>query len=375
MAHVLVLGGGFAGVVAAESLAKKLGPQHTITLVSRRRDFIFYPALVRLAFGQCKVEDISYDLRSAMLDRRIEFVEAQVARPNPDERLVITSHGDVEGKMPYDYLVFALGRRLATENIAGFFDHANHLLTVNAALKFGEALKQFNRGHAVIGYCVDARLAIPVYETAFALDRMLRERGDRDHVKITVVSPDQMSGLIGGPEVVERLIRTLGEHNIEVIQDFVVNRVTENQITAADGRELNHDLLMLIPPFAGPTEAMYTGIADTDNYVRVDRHMKVVNVERMYAAGDAVNLLGPKLGHMAVLQAEVAAANIAAEIEGREPDTRYEHEMMTVIDSGDGDTIYVRKHLWEREEGAVSQGTFWSWAKRAHERYWQARHS
>ncbi|HYE75954.1 MAG TPA: FAD-dependent oxidoreductase, partial [Blastocatellia bacterium] len=241
MARVLVLGGGFAGVVAAESLAKKLGPQHQITLVSRRREFLFYPALVRLAFGHCKVEDISYDLRTAMLDRRIEFIEAQVARPNPDERLVITAHGEVEGKMPYDYLVFALGRRLATENVAGFFEHAHHLLTVNAALKFGEALKQFNRGHAVIGYCVDARLAIPVYETAFALDRMLIERGDRDNVKITVVSPDQMNGLLGGSEVAERVKKTLAEHNIEVVQDFVVNRVTENQITAADGRELNHD--------------------------------------------------------------------------------------------------------------------------------------
>ena len=47
MARVLIVGGGFGGVVAAESLAKKLGSDHEITLVSRSRKFLFYPALPR----------------------------------------------------------------------------------------------------------------------------------------------------------------------------------------------------------------------------------------------------------------------------------------------------------------------------------------
>src|SRR6266568_2427559 len=75
MANVLIVGGGFGGVLAAESLAKKLGSDHQITLVSRSRRFLFYPALVRFAFGQYHVEDISFDLREAMLDR--EFVSSK----------------------------------------------------------------------------------------------------------------------------------------------------------------------------------------------------------------------------------------------------------------------------------------------------------
>jgi NADH dehydrogenase FAD-containing subunit len=57
MANALVLGGGFAGVVAAESLAQRLGPEHRITLVSRHREFTFFPSLVRLAFGSLKLEN------------------------------------------------------------------------------------------------------------------------------------------------------------------------------------------------------------------------------------------------------------------------------------------------------------------------------
>jgi NADH dehydrogenase FAD-containing subunit len=107
MAKILVLGGGFGGVVAAERLAEQLGDEHQITLVSRSRQFIFYPALVRLAFGKCDVDDVSFDLRNTMLNRRVNFVEAEVAHVDPFDRNVSIAHGQVEGKLPYDYLVFA----------------------------------------------------------------------------------------------------------------------------------------------------------------------------------------------------------------------------------------------------------------------------
>src|SRR5678815_4083243 len=136
MARILILGGGFGGVVAAERLAQQLGDEHQITLVSRSRHFVFYPALVRLAFGKCQREDVSFDLRKTMLNRRVNFIEAEVARIDPVERRVTIAHGEVEGRLSYDYLIFALGRRLATEQISGFYEHAHHLLTVDKALRF-----------------------------------------------------------------------------------------------------------------------------------------------------------------------------------------------------------------------------------------------
>jgi sulfide:quinone oxidoreductase len=138
MAKVLIVGGGFGGVVAAERLAEQLGDEHQITLVSRSRQFVFYPALVRLAFGKSQVADVSFDLRQSLLNRRVNFIEAEVAHVDPFERNVTIAHGEVEGKLPYDYLVFALGRRLATERITGFYEHAHHLLNVDKAISFGK---------------------------------------------------------------------------------------------------------------------------------------------------------------------------------------------------------------------------------------------
>jgi sulfide:quinone oxidoreductase len=376
MANIIILGGGFGGVVAAERLAERLAPEHQITLISRSRQFVFYPALVRLAFGECELEDVSFDLREAMLDRRVRFIEGEVARVNPYARTVSIAHGDFTGEISYDYLIFALGRRLATEHVLGFFEHAHHLLTVEAALKFGEAVRQFHAGQAVIGYCADARLDVPAYETAFALARRLEETGERDRVKIILVHPNQLNEEIGGVKVARALRNAFESHGIELVEDFPIYRVTSNEVKAGDDQQtISYDLLMLIPPFRGAGPVARSLVADSSGFVRVARTMRVLDVERMYAVGDCVNFPGPKMGHMAVLQAEVAATNVLAEIEGRVPQAEYKHEVKYIIDEGGANSIYLHKGLWEDTGTELRRGRFWGWAKRIHEMYWQRQHS
>jgi sulfide:quinone oxidoreductase len=370
MAKVLILGGGFGGVIAAKRLAEQLGDEHQITLVSRSRNFVFYPALVRLAFGKCQREDVSYDLRHAMLDRRVNFIEAEVARIDPYERKVTIAHGEVEGKLPYDYVVYALGRRLATERITGFYEHAHHLLNVDKAIKFGKAIANFHEGRAVIGQCLGSRLPSPVYETAFALAKRLEENNERDRVRITIVSPYPIGSEFGDVDVGIKLQKALDHHQIEFLSGFPIERVSDRAVFTAEGRAINFDLLMLMPPFRGAAATLYQGITD-NAYINVDSSMRVIGVEGMYAVGDCVNFAGPKMGHMAVRQAEVAAANLVAEIRGGQPVAHYDHEMRLVIDEGAGDSIYLHKDIWTNEPGTVRQGRFWSWAKRVQEKYWE----
>jgi sulfide:quinone oxidoreductase len=375
MAKVLVVGGGFGGVVAAESLAKKLGRAHEITLVSRSRKFLFYPALVRLAFGQCEPDDIAFDVREAMVDRRVRFIEGEIAQINPHERRVTFVLGDVVEEMPYDFLVLALGRRLAKEQIAGLFEHSHHLLGMNAAQKFGKAVRDFHYGRAVIGYCPGARLPVPVFETAFGLSRHLKESGERNRCAITIVSAETPDEMFGGVPILEALDGALKWHDIELVSDFAIARVTPYSVIANDVGTLDCDLRMLIPPFVGPSAVRGMGITDEEGYVRVDTTMRVLGVERMYAAGDCVSFKGPKMGHMAVRQGEVAAENLAAEIQGCALSAVYDHQMMLVIDAAGRDSIFVRKDLWSDDPADIKQGKFWAWAKRMERRYWKAKHA
>jgi sulfide:quinone oxidoreductase len=374
MAKVLILGGGFGGVVAAEILADQLGDDHQITLVSRSRNFVFYPALVRLAFGKCDRGDVTFDLRQAMLDRRVNFIEAEVARIDPVERRVTIAHGEVEGGLPYDYLIFALGRRLATERITGFYENAQHLLNVDKAIQFGKVLAKFHEGRAVMGQCVGARLPIPVYETAFALARLLKERGERDRVRITVVNPTDLATELG-EEAAKQLSKAFAAREIEFLPNFAIDTVTKNALSTDSGGAVNFDLLMLVPPFRGSPAASYLEITNDEGYINVDWTMRAIGQERIYAVGDCVNFEGPKMGHMAVRQAEVAATNLAAAIDGKEPITHYVHEMQFVIDEAGGDSIYLHKDMWTNTPATLRRGRFWSWAKRAQKEYWEVSHS
>ena len=375
MAKVLILGGGFGGVVAAERLAQTLSDEHQITLVSRSRQFIFYPALVRLALGRCDRKDVSFDLRETMLNRRVNFIEAEVAHIDPFARKVNIAHGEVEGKLPYDYLIFALGRRLATEKITGFYEHAHHLLNVDKAITFGKAVADFRAGRVVLGQCFGARLPVPVYESAFALARLFDSKGKRDAIKITIVTPDTLEAELRDAGAAAVLKQTLENHQIELLTNFRIASVTQNSALTSIGEAIGFELLMLVPPFRGSSAAHYLGATDDEGYIHVDSNMRVRGPERMYAVGDCVAFSGPKMGHMAVRQAEVAAANLAAEIAGLEPVSHYSHEMRVVIDELGGDSLYLHKDIWTDEPATVRQGRFWSWAKRVQQRYWEAMHS
>src|SRR5215207_8686780 len=197
-----------------------------------------------------------------------------------------------------------------------------------------------------------------------AAERLARALDPAEH-QITLVSRSRRFTFY---PALERL-------HVETLNDFPVAEVEAGLVRARDGREVEYDLLMLVPPFEGTSALAGTGLTDESGFVRVDQTMRVLGAERMYAAGDAVYFSGPKMGHMAVNQAAVAAENLAAELAGRGPTARYEHEMLLVVDAGGRDSVFLRKRLWEEGDRKVSWGLFWGWAKRAHERYWQAKHS
>ncbi|HEY5074389.1 MAG TPA: FAD-dependent oxidoreductase, partial [Pyrinomonadaceae bacterium] len=278
MAKVLIVGGGFGGVVAAESLARKLEREHQIVLVSRSRKFLFYPALVRLAFGRGEPDDVSFDLREAMLDRRITFHEGEIARIGPDKRHVTIARGEFTGQMHYDYLVFALGRRMATERIAGFFEYAHHTLDLDGAFKFGEALRTFQHGHILLGYCPGARLPVPLFETAFALSRLIEGRNEADRSAITIVSHETPEEMFGDAAVGKALNEAMASRGIEFVSDFSIARITPHSVIAGDGREMNCDLSMVIPPFSGQGAVIHSGITDAEGYLPVDANMRVTGV-------------------------------------------------------------------------------------------------
>lgn len=102
--------------------------------------------------------------------------------------------------------------------------------------------------------------------------------------------------------------------------------------------------------------------------------MRVHEMDRAYAVGDIVAYSGPKFAHIAVRQAKVAAANIAAEMKGEDPNTEYYHEIAAVIDAGGPDSIYLHYGIWDDTLFRLKKGRLWGRAKDAHDAFWRTQH-
>lgn len=374
MANILILGGGFGGLIAAERLAASADASHNITLVSPNQDFTFYPSLVRLAFGECEREDITFDLRRKLNQARVHFVRGEMTSINPRAKKVTVAGDEVRGDISYDFLVIALGRRLATEKVAGFFEYAHHLLGVKSALKFGAAVNAFRQGDIIVGMCPDAQLPIPVCETAFALARKFEDAIRDGDVRVKVLFPGPLKSVFGGATLHKELESSFRHHHINVLYDIPVSKITETEVLSSAGHAVKHDLLMLVPPFRGNAALQPLGITNEMDYVKVDKMMRVDGLDRTYAVGDIAAFEGPKLAHMAVRQADVAAANIAAELKGARPAEEYYHEIAMVIDAGGSDSIYLRYGMTDETLYGLRKGRIWGLAKNTHDRIWQARH-
>lgn len=377
MANVLILGGGFGGLITAEKLAAALPPsEHQITLVSERRSFIFYPGLVHVAFRRFQPEDVAFDLNDKLNRLDVRFIEGEVVQINADGRRVRIAGEDFSGEIHYDYLIIAVGRRPATEKTPGFFEYAHQLLGVNAALKFGEAVESFGEGKILVGMCPGAKLPVPICEAAFALAKKFENSMTGKRVSISVVFPETIDDAFAGANLHRKLKQAFAKYDIGIIEDFSVNEIDEKKLIGG-GQTLDFDLLMLVPPFKGQVIVNRLGdkdVSDESGFARVNSLMQVQGLERVYAVGDIVSLPGPKLAQMAVQQAKVAASNIFSEIKGEAPDAEYYHQIAAIIDQGGSDSIYLRYGIWDETLYRLQTGTLWSWIKNLHDKYWQAVH-
>lgn len=332
---------------------------------------------MQVAFGACEADAITFDLRAKLNDLSIRFVQSEVIRINVESRKAEIRNEDFNRQIDYDYLVIAPGRRLATEKIEGFFEHAHHLLGTGAALKFGEAVRDFYAGNIIVGMCPEARLPVPVCETAFALARKFAPEMRDGKIQLKIIFPESLEAAFGGAYLHKELEAAFKRHGINVLYDIPIREITPKEIFSSNGHKIKHDLLMLVPPFQGQTIVSGLGdeAADSAGYARVNGRMQVDGLQKTYAVGDIAAFSGPKFAHMAVRQALVAADNILAEIKGEEPSAEYYHEINAIIDAGGTDSIHLHYGIWDDKVFSVKQGTFWSWAKNIHERFWKARHN
>ena len=108
--HIVILGGGFAGMTTAQNLEEVFGADRSVafTLVSDTNALLFTPMLAEVAGSSLEPSHISTPLRTSL--RRTRVVRGRVSHVDLDTRRVQIAHYDGQTQeLAYDHVVFALG--------------------------------------------------------------------------------------------------------------------------------------------------------------------------------------------------------------------------------------------------------------------------
>jgi NADH:ubiquinone reductase (H+-translocating) len=101
--HVVIVGGGFAGLYAARGLARA---PVAVTLVDKHNYHLFRPMLYQVATGLLSSDEVAAPIRSVLRrQKNVTVLMAEVVGVDPGASVVITRDGTLE----YDYLVLATG--------------------------------------------------------------------------------------------------------------------------------------------------------------------------------------------------------------------------------------------------------------------------
>ena len=152
MQHVVVLGGGVGGTLAANLIARKLKKliskgEAKVTVVDATGNHAYQPGYMYIAMGQERAEKLVRPERK-LLDGNVELVVDTIERIDPISQTVQLASGR---SLDYAQLVIATGSRIMPEEIEHFDTEAHHFYTAEASAKLRKVLDAFTGGRIVIG--------------------------------------------------------------------------------------------------------------------------------------------------------------------------------------------------------------------------------
>jgi NADH dehydrogenase len=351
--HVVILGGGFAGMQTALSLEDEFhtNPGVSFSLISETNALLFTPMLAEVAGSNLEPSHISTPLRSSL--HRTQFTSASVASVDLARRRVIlaTDPIDMTGsnsaqpdpgethEIPYDHLVFALG---SVSNYLGMVDLEKYSFDFKSLL---DAIRI--RNHVIEMFEKADRETDPVRRRAllsfviagggFAGVELAGAVNDFAHgilADYPRLSPEDLSVTLvhSHDTILPELSESLGRYALQRMRERgVIFRLKVRLVDAKPGKVILSD-----GEIAAETLVWTAGVAPSPvvkaldlpknkrGALTVDATLAIPGHDGLWALGDCAAVFDakstkpvPPTAQFALREAAVLAKNIRAQIEGR----------------------------------------------------------
>lgn len=294
--RIVVIGGGYAGVLAANHLLQQQDVD--VTLVNARPEFVERIRLHQLAIGN----DDAVAGYGELLGERVRLIVDTADRIDTAARRVELASGTA---LDYDYLIYAVGS------------------TSGGAPEFAYQLSELEDAQRLAARLQDVPVSAPIVVVGGGLTGIeaASEFAEAGRNVTFVAGPVLGPSLsVPGRRSVAKQIEKLG---VRLVEGPTVTAVTDHDVTLSDGRTLPAVATVWTAGFGVPRLASDSGLR-TDELGRLltDETLTSIDDDRVIAAGDAAAPSGVplRMSCQAALPLGAQAANtVLARIAGTEP--------------------------------------------------------
>jgi len=354
--RVLVLGGGFAGIGAAQKLHKA---DVDVVLVDKNDYHTFQPLLYQVATGLVDQPSVGHpirDLFDGQANARIH--KDRVTAIDLDKREVQFA---ALGSVGYDYLVLGLGAEVNFFGVEGA-DHALPMYTLVDAVRLKDhVLNKWEAADKDPSLIEDGGLNIVVVgggptgvETAGALAELYSgdfrkdyPNIDDDAARITLVEAGPEIFSMFKPELRNYTVEALTKRGVEVTTGEVVESITPRRVKLKSGTELKAHTLVWGAGLQGNALVQSLGLdLERGNRIAVDPELRLPSHPEVFVVGDVAEITDsktqqvlPQLGSVALQSGEHAGETIAHLVDGKEPKPFKYRDKGTMATIGRGSAV------------------------------------
>lgn len=332
--HVVIVGGGFAGLNCARKLASHSGVR--ITLIDKNNYQQFQPLLYQVATAILSPSNAAFALRNVLQsDSNVDVKLGEVTSVDLTTRTAVTADGQ---SYQGDFLVLAAGAQANFFGTPGADEHAYPLYSLQDGERLRSrllaVLESVDRDPSLVengalNFVVVGAGPTGV-ETAGALGDMTQRTlhgvyKNLDPAKAQVYLVDMVDRVLNAfsQKSQEYAARILEERGVQLRLGSAVKEVTASDVLLADGTRIATRTVIWAGGLKAASLSGHTGLKlGRGGRIDVESDFSVKGFPGVYALGDFANISGsngkalPQLASVAQQAGRYCAKNIAAVMAG-----------------------------------------------------------
>ncbi len=322
MKHIVILGGGFAGIAATLEIIKQLSPKEAkVTLIDKNPFHLFTPSLYEVATSEEPRGNIAIPF-TEIFGKRIEIIQGEVEKIDRVKQTVHYSSSEAQAEsriddrtISYDYLLVALGSEPAYFHIQGLKENSVALKSIKEAVMIRDKILSMccregecnKKVHIIIGgggfSGTELAAELLTYKDKIAKQHHL----DPMCLQITIVQGSDRLLKELDPHVSIIAEKRLKEPNVTFAFGGHISKVNKTSVFTDDNKVYPYDLLIWTGGVQANTLAWESNLpTNKRGQVIVNNFLQVQGERNIFAAGDIAQYQDVKTQTFAPTVAQVA---------------------------------------------------------------------